>query len=131
MKEKIIKIYKKEIDYIWENQEALGIKWYDFKDYYYKDGKPEPRDGQFELYYDSGNLLAKGYYEDGYRLGAWQFFHENGQLWQRGFFKAFGERHGIDDSGDTWEWFNEDGNLESFCEILFEPIQKRLNKRTK
>lgn len=114
MKERITKIYKKETDYIWENKEELGIKWYDFKDYYYNDGRLTPRDGQFELYYDSGSLLAKGYYEDGYRLGAWQYFHENGQLWQRGFYKGSGERHGIRDYGDTWEWFREDGSIDRY-----------------
>tara|TARA_B100000029_G_C17394015_1_gene894486 strand:+ start:576 stop:941 length:366 start_codon:yes stop_codon:yes gene_type:complete len=120
MKEQITKIYIKEIDYIWNNQETLGIKWYDFKEYYYKDGKLEPRNGQFELYYDSGNLLAKGCYQDGYQIGAWQFFHENGQLWQRGFYIAFGERHGIERRGDTWEWYREDGSEDKYQPELIE-----------
>lgn len=128
----ITKIYKSEfISPIDDERAKLGIDPDDLRDYYFKNGKLKLRHGQFELYYDNGNMLGKGFYEKGYRVGAWQYFHENGQIWQRGFFKSNGDRLGIKEYGDTWEWFNEGGNLESFCEILFEPIQKRLNKRTK
>ena len=128
----LTKLYKSEfISPVDDERAKLGIDPDDLRDYYFKNGKLKLRHGQFKLYYDNGNMLGKGFYEKGYRVGAWQYFHENGQIWQRGFFKSNGDRLGIKEHGDTWEWFNEDGNLESFCEILFEPIQKRLNKRTK
>ena len=113
-----------------EERSQLGIHPDDLRDYYFNNGKLELKHGQFELYYDSGNILAKGCYENGHRVGAWQIYYENGQIMQRGFCTSDGRRLGIEDYGDTWEHYNEDGTLEFFCE-KWKTIQKRLNRRTK
>ena len=92
-----------------DKRSDLGISPDDFSNYYYKDGKLEIAHGQWEIYYDNGNLFAKGYCDQGMRDGAWQYFFENGQIWQRGFY-VNGERFGTIEEC-TWEIFDEDGNL--------------------
>jgi antitoxin component YwqK of YwqJK toxin-antitoxin module len=42
--------------------------------------------------------------EDGERIGPWEEFHSNGQLWFRGYY-VDGLHHG------PWEEFYEDGEL--------------------
>ena len=122
----LTKLYRCEFIFLSQG-ERLGIDSDDDRDYYFNNGKLELRDGQFELYYDSGNILGKGFYENGYKVGAWQSFYESGQIMQRGFYINEGNRFGIEDWGDTWEHYDEDGRLESFCE-KWKTIQKRFNK---
>ena len=127
----LTKLYKSEfISPVDDERAKLGIDPDDLRDYYFNNGKLELKHGQFELYYDNGNILAKGCYENGHRVGAWQIYYENGQIMQRGFCTSDGRRLGIEDYGDTWEHYNEDGTLEFFCE-KWKTIQKRLNRRTK
>jgi antitoxin component YwqK of YwqJK toxin-antitoxin module len=37
-------------------------------------------DGTAQYYYHNGNLKRKGFYEDGYITGKWQYWDENGRL---------------------------------------------------
>ena len=112
----LTKLYKSEFISPDDDERAkLGIDPDDLRDYFFNNGKLELRHGQFELYYDNGNILAKGCYENGHRVGAWQIFYENGHIMARGFFTSDGSRLGIEEYGDTWEHYDEDGTLEFFC----------------
>ena len=127
----LTKLYKSEfIAPVDDEREKLGIDPDDLRDYYFKNGKAEIKHGQNEIYYDNGNIFGKGYVDKGYRVGAWQYYYEDGKVMQRGFYLSNGSRLGIEEYGDTWEHYDEEGNLECFCEE-WETIQKRLNKRTK
>ena len=129
--EKIIKLYKSEfIAPVDDERAKLGIDPDDLRDYYFKNGKLKLKHGQFEAYYDNGNICAKGYVDKGIRVGAWQHYYEDGKVMQRGFYLSNGSRLGIEEYGDTWEHYDEEGNLECFCET-WKTIQKRLNRRTK
>ena len=92
----------------------LGIDPGDPRDYYFKNGKAEIKHGQNEIYYDNGNICAKGYVDKGERVGAWQYYYEDGKVMQRGFYLSNGRRFGIEEFGDTWEHYDEEGNLEPF-----------------
>ena len=131
MREKVIKLYKSEfISPVDDERAKLGVDPDDLRDYYFKNGKLKLKHGQFEAYYDNGNISAKGFVDKGIRVGAWQYFYEDGKVMQRGFYVSSCRRLGIKDYGDTWEYYNEDGTPEVFCE-KWKTIQKRLNKRTK
>ena len=61
----------------------------------YKDGKP---DGPWEWYHENGQLKQKGSYKDGKVTdGPFEVFHRNGELWQKGSYKD-GLRDGL------WEY---------------------------
>ena len=94
-----------------EERSELGIEPDDLRDYYFKNGKPELKHGCNEIYYESGSILGRGNYENGVRVGAWQFYYENGGIWQRGFYASNGYRLS---NGDTWQYYDEEGNLEPF-----------------
>ena len=127
----LTKLHRSEfISPAYDERAKLGIDPDDLRDYCFINGKLKLKHGQFELYYDNGNILAKGFVDKGIRVGAWQYFYEDGKVMQRGFYVSNGRRLGIKDYGDTWEYYNEDGTLEVFCE-KWKTIQKRLNKRTK
>ena len=127
----LIKLHRSEfISPAYDERVKLGIDPDDLRDYYFKNGKLKLKHGQFEAYYDNGNICAKGYVDKGIRVGAWQHYYEDGKVMQRGFYLSNGSRLGIEEYGDTWEHYDEEGNLECFCEE-WETIQKRLNKRTK
>ena len=99
------KLSQKEMFVIRDHQSQFGISADDDRDYYFFDECLKLRDGQFELYYDNGNLLAKGTYEKGYRVGAWQYFYDDGSHWQRGFYKSDGSRFEYKNCEDSWEYF--------------------------
>ena len=63
-----------------------GIHPDDWREYYIKDFKLEIKHGQNEIYYENGNLFGKGFVNQGYREGAWQYFYEDGKICQRGFY---------------------------------------------
>ena len=50
-------------------------------------------------------------------------YYEDGKVMQRGFYLSNGSRLGIEEYGDTWEHYDEEGNLECFCET-WKTIQK-------
>ena len=43
--------------------------------------------GPWEVYYNNGKLLSKGYYVDDLREGLWTKYWGNGSLCWRGYFK--------------------------------------------
>jgi len=56
-------------------------------------------------------LASKGTFIDGLPQGFWQFFHENGRISQRGVY-IDGSRFSKKEYGDTWEYFDENGDSE-------------------
>ena len=82
------------------------------QEYYIKDGIKTLKNGHWEYLYDDGSLSGKGTYIDGVATGAWQLFYPNGKLSQRGFYYSNGKRVSKYEYGDTWEYYDEDGNLE-------------------
>ena len=81
----IIKQIKYELIPI-DKRADLGIHLDDPRDHYIKDGKLEIKHGQNEIYYENGNLYGKGFVNQGYREGAWQYFYEDGKISARGFY---------------------------------------------
>ena len=63
----------------------------DFRNYTLVDGKKVPNHGHWEYLNENGDVVAKGTFIDGYHEGAWQMFHDNGQLFSRCFYVK-GER---------------------------------------
>ena len=41
-------------------------------------------DGVMTLFYKSGKVKARGGYSNGYKEGKWEYFKEDGTLWQIG-----------------------------------------------
>jgi antitoxin component YwqK of YwqJK toxin-antitoxin module len=62
------------------------------------------REGEWVLYFPSGEVQARGGYADGLREGDWTFFYESGQTAQTGSYRA-GELHG------SWTWYFESGKI--------------------
>ena len=106
----IIKQIKYElVEFDKEIRSRLGIHPDDWRDHYIKDGKLEIMHGQNEIYYENGNLFAKGFVNQGYREGAWQFFYEDGKIDQRGFYvrgHSFSKKPRY---YNTWEHYDENG----------------------
>ena len=88
----------------------------DLRDYYYEDNHLRLKDGQWEIYYDNGNLLGKGFYKEGRRVGFWQLFHNNGDIWQRGYYFDNGQRAKKNGQKYGWQYYDEHGELEDFSE---------------
>ena len=65
------------------------------------------REGTWVGYHENGQLWIKGYYKNNKREGTWVSYHENGQLRSRGNYKD-GEREG------TWVFYNDIGNKRMF-----------------
>jgi antitoxin component YwqK of YwqJK toxin-antitoxin module len=42
------------------------------------------QDGYWEFYHDNGQLEQKGYYVNGLHDGFWEYYDENGQLYSKG-----------------------------------------------
>ncbi len=61
-------------------------------------------EGEWKLYYDTGELKAEGSYEKSNRTGDWVFYHKNGKIEHRGKY-AEGKPQG------DWTWYFEDGKL--------------------
>lgn len=62
------------------------------------------RQGEWILYWDSGEIRAKGGYADGMRDGEWTFYFESGEVAQTGSYRA-GEFHG------PWVWYYAGGKI--------------------
>ena len=90
------------------------------KEYYFKDGIKTLKDGHWEYLHDDGTLSAKGTFMNGIAVGAWQLFHTNGQLSQRGFYDFTGRRVSRYEYGDTWEYFDEEGNKEHLFDVGYD-----------
>ena len=93
-----------------DNRPLLNLDRKDLRNYYLEDSKPKLKDGNWVYTYDLGAIFAKGTYIKGCRIGAWQFFHENGLIAQRGFYKNDGSRfHGNDEDAYLWKIYDEQG----------------------
>ena len=102
--------WSENIQVQFDNRELLNLDKGDLRNYYLVNGKPELKDGSWLYLFDSGEIFGKGTYEKGFRVGAWQFFHENGVMAQRGFYKSDGIRfHGDDEDAYLWKIYNEEG----------------------
>ena len=66
----------------------------------FKSGK---RHGQWEKYYENGQLSYKGRYEDGNRVGLWVEYSSNGKLESKGTYLN-GQRDG------KWSVFSSNGS---------------------
>ena len=93
-----------------DNRPTLNLDKKDLRNYYIENSKPKLKDGYWIYTYDSGAIFGKGTYNKGFRIGAWQFFHENGVIEQRGFYKNDGTRfHGDDEDAYLLKIYDEDG----------------------
>ncbi|MEM7162610.1 MAG: hypothetical protein AAF487_09260 [Bacteroidota bacterium] len=61
-------------------------------------------EGEWKLYYPTGELRAEGEYKDGKKVKQWKFYHKNGSIEQKGKYVK-GKPHG------EWRWFYESGDL--------------------
>lgn len=71
------------------------------------EGITEPnglREGDWKLYYDSGELFGEGGYAEGLREGPWRFYNRDGSLAQEGGFRE-GRYHG------DWTWYYPNGDV--------------------
>ena len=93
-----------------DERHLLNIKKEDSRNYYLVNAKPELKNGSWIYLFDSGAIFGKGTYNKGYRIGGWQFFHENGLIAQRGFYKNDGSRfHGNDEDAYLWKIYDKKG----------------------
>jgi len=73
------------------------------------------RQGKWQDFYESGNILAEGNYINNVKNGSWKYYFENGNLEQQGDYDNQGRAKG------KWTWFYTDKNVrrvESFFEGL-------------
>ncbi len=63
------------------------------------------REGEWEEFYISGKLRAKGNYSSNVKTGEWIYYHENGLLEQKGEYNIEGKPVG------TWIWYYDNGAL--------------------
>ncbi len=61
--------------------------------------------GPWLEYHLTGQLKAKGVYDNGIRIGEWIFYHLNGKTEQKGRYDKKGKPQGL------WQWFYPNGNL--------------------
>ncbi|MFW6035634.1 MAG: toxin-antitoxin system YwqK family antitoxin [Halothermotrichaceae bacterium] len=67
----------------------------------------ECRHGDWEYYYENGQLKAKGKYSYGCHSGLWKFYHENGQIAAVGNYSRYGVEQG------EWSYYYDNGQLKS------------------
>ena len=60
--------------------------------------------GPWVEYYVSGQLKAKGDYDNGIKIGDWIFYHPNGKVEQKGRYDKKGRAQGL------WQWFYDSGS---------------------
>lgn len=60
--------------------------------------------GNWKVYYPTGELKVEGAYKEGVRVGDWTFYHKNGKTEQKGKYLR-GKPHG------EWKWYYDDGSL--------------------
>ena len=127
--------WSENIQVQFDNRELLNLDKGDLRNYYLANGKPELKDGSWLYLFDSGEIFGKGTYEKGFRVGAWQFFHENGFMAQRGFYKSDGSRfHGDDEDAYLWKIYNEEGvevEDQDYNETWIEESEEILDTRKK
>lgn len=63
------------------------------------------RQSDWRDYYKSGQLKAKGQYNDDLKVGEWIYYFENGEVEQRGSYNDNGEAEGL------WRWYYSNGQL--------------------
>lgn len=63
------------------------------------------KQGPWKEYYESGEIMAKGNYKNGNRVGQWLFYHKNGKIEQEGSFTS----KGIPDG--EWKYYYETGQV--------------------
>lgn len=75
-----------------------------------KNGK---KNGFWELYYDNGNLKAKGEFINGVKKGKWLYYYPNDSIESEVFYDRYGKKQGVQvdyfESGDTLltvEWLD-------------------------
>ena len=67
----------------------------------FKNGKQE---GAWVGYHDNGQLFYKGYYKNGKTEGSWVSYWRNGQLFSKGYYKN-GKEEG------SWVYYMDDGSV--------------------
>src|SRR5690349_10194473 len=75
-----------------------------FARYLSRDGSHWIRHGQFQAFYENGQIASEGQYDQGKESGLWRNFHENGQVAVEGSYqegKKVGEWRYWDASGAT------------------------------
>jgi len=82
--------------YIYKNNEKTGEGIVD------KEGK---RQGDWKLYYKTGELKAEGKYVDGKKEGKWKYYFQTGQKKQIGEYRK-GQPHGY------WKWYFANGTMQ-------------------
>ena len=83
----------------------------DLREFILVDGKKVFKHGHWEYLFDDGTVQSRGTFINGLAEGFWQIFHENGKLCQRGVY-INSKRYSINEYGDTWEYYDEEGNSE-------------------
>ena len=63
------------------------------------------KDGNWVLYYKSGNKLAEGEFKNGKKIGYWKYYFENGLLESEGDYDIYGKQDGL------WKEYHESGNI--------------------
>ena len=72
-------------------------------------GNEVPKEGYEEIRDEDGKLIGKGNYKNGVRSEFWQFFYPNGKIDNCGYYGNDGLRLSINEYGDTWDYYYEDG----------------------
>ena len=73
-------------------------------------GNEVPKEGYEEIRDEDGKLIGKGNYKNGVRSEFWQFFYPNGKIDNCGYYGNDGLRLSINEYGDTWDYYYEDGS---------------------
>jgi uncharacterized protein len=63
------------------------------------------RQGFFKEYYETGQLMAEGKYENSKPVGNWKYYYPDGHLEQEGTFDSRSRQTG------EWVWYHQNGNL--------------------
>lgn len=65
-----------------------------------------PKEGEFSLTYDNGQVALKGYYQDKLRMGQWEIYFSNGNLMAKGIYN-------LGEKDDLWEYYFSSGMLKA------------------
>lgn len=63
------------------------------------------RQGHWKEYYESGELLAEGDYNNSIKVGIWKYYHRNGKIEQQGEYDSRGR------AVNEWNWYYSSGNI--------------------
>ncbi|NBC84431.1 MAG: hypothetical protein GVY19_13775 [Bacteroidetes bacterium] len=69
------------------------------------------RSGKWLIYYDNGDVYAKGNYIRNKKSGKWEYFYQNGNLLQKGYYKK-GKPDG------EWTWYYRNGDTLRYEEFI-------------